>query len=263
MNASNQLEFTAFNHVPECSAWVNKYFSYYVIQYAESGELNFQVDNNSVQRLKGPVVWLTFPGPYFRFGRRDGGIWHHRFVSFKGQLPDAYAAGGLFPCSTPVIKISDPLRFNTAFDRLLARLAVSTGPEFRTIHTLEEILLQLSEQEKSLPNEPEAVIKIRAIAAKIELNPPVRLDWQKTARDIGVSYPYFRKIFRNVFKTPPARFLLLKKLSKSASMLRSGNATIENIAGQCGFYDVFHYSKLFRKYYGAAPGQYRRNHMLR
>ena len=262
-NSTINLEFIGFNHVPECPSWVDKYFNYYVIQYAERGELDLFTDKEPVKHLKGPVVWLTFPGPYFKFGRRDGGTWHHRFVSFKGELADAYARNGLFPSSTPVIEISEPLKFTESFDRLLARLALSREPTFRTVHMLEELLIQLGEQPASQIEETMPVKNIRRIAAKIESEPFIDWDWGKTAREAGVSYPHFRRIFHETFKTPPTRFLLLKRLEKAASMLREGGKKIEEIAELCGFYDIYHFSKLFKKYYGTAPGQYRRNHMGR
>lgn len=261
MQSSINLEFIGFNHVPECDSWVDKYFTYYVIQYAERGELDLFIGDNPVRRLKGPIVWLTFPGPYFKFGRRDGGTWHHRFVSFKGKIPDSYAKSGLFPSATPVIEISEPLKFTEAFDKLLSRLALSAEPTFRTVHMLEELLIQLLEQPRGMAEDTEPVKKIRLIAADIESNPLLEWNWRKTAKETGVSYPHFRRLFHDTFKTPPCRYLLLKRLEKSASILRAGDRKIEEIAELCSFYDLYHFSKLFKKYYGTAPGQYRRNHM--
>ncbi|OGV38156.1 MAG: hypothetical protein A2X48_06385 [Lentisphaerae bacterium GWF2_49_21] len=263
MASSVNIEFIGFNHVPQCNAWVDKFFTYYVVQYAERGELDLFIDKKPVIKLNGPVVWLTFPGPYFRFGRRDGGTWHHRFVSFNGKVPDSYAKNGLFPSSTPVIEISEPLKFTESFDSLLSRLAISTEPSFRTVHMLEEILVQLGEQPVGVVEEPEPVKNIRRIAKDIESDPFKDRDWRKTAKDAGVSYPHFRRLFHETYKTPPTRFLLLKRLEKSASMLRTGGNKIEEIAETCKFYDLYHFSKLFKKYYGTAPGEYRRNHMGR
>lgn len=263
MLISKEIEFIGFNHLPKCSAWVDKFFPYYVIQYAEHGELDLWVDDNPSQRLCGPVVWLTYPGPYFKFGRRDGGFWNHRFVSFKGALAEAYSVNGLFPLSTPVIKIQDPVRFSAVFDALLSRLSQSGKPNFRTIHLLEEVLLQLSEQTSIPQEEPVTVRKIHALGAIIANNPCLDWNWQKAAKDIGVSYSHFRKLFHDTFNMPPVHFLLLKKLDKSTAMLRADDKKIDEIAELCGFYDVFHYSKLFSKYYGVGPGQYRRNHKLK
>ncbi len=263
ITSKDAIEFIGFNHVPECNAWVDKHFSYYVIQYAERGELDLFVDRKPKIRLKGPVVWLTYPGPYFRFGRRDGGTWNHRFVSFKGRLPDSYARSGLFPSSTPIIEISEPLKFSEAFDKLISQLAVSREPAFRTIHLLEEVLIQLTEQPTGTQPESEAVTRLRNITAKIAKDPTVEYDWKRIARETGFSYPHFRRLFQETFKVPPARFMILKKLEKSAAMLREGGKKTDEIAELCGFYDLYHFSKLFKKYYGTAPGQYRRNHMGR
>ncbi|MFA6291874.1 MAG: AraC family transcriptional regulator, partial [Victivallales bacterium] len=238
---SVNLEFIGFNHVPECDSWVDKYFNYYVIQYAERGELDLFIDGNPARRLKGPVAWLTFPGPCFKFGRRDGGTWHHRFVSFRGKLPDTYAKNGLFPLSTPVIEISEPVKFTGDFDRLLSRLALSREPVFRTIHMLEELLIQLGEQPRSMREEAKPVKSIRKVASEIENNPLLNLDWRKAAKEAGVSHPHFRRLFHETLKTPPSRFLLLKKLEMSASMLRSGGRKIEEISELCGFYDLYHF----------------------
>ena len=263
MKSNVNLEFVGFNHVPECNAWVDKVFTYYVIQYAERGELDLIVDRNPIQRLKGPVVWLTFPGPPFKFGKRDKGTWHHRFVSFKGKVPDSYAKSGLYPSSTPIIEIREPLKFTEAFDQLLDRLALSTEPSFRTVHMLEELLLQLGEQPASQIEEATPLRNIRKLAAKLESDPFAEWDWKKTARDLGVSYPHFRKLFHEIFKTPPTRYLLLRRLERAAAMLRSEDRKLEEISELCRFYDIYHFSKIFKKYYGMAPGQYRRNHMPR
>jgi len=256
------IDVIGFNHLAECSAWVDKYFSYYVIQYAERGELDLFIDNQPVRKLCGPVVWLTFPGPYFKFGRRDGGCWHHRFVSFKGPLAERYAQTGMFPTTKTVIQINEPEKFGSSFDLLLQRLARNDGVDLRTVHLLEELLLQLSEQPEISYEPPPSVATICRIATDIKNNPTAERNWRETAKAAGMSYPHFRKTFHDVLKMPPARFLLQKRLEMSAAMLRSSDNKLGAISLQCGLYDEFHYSKLFKKYYGMSPGQYRRNHRL-
>ncbi len=257
---NRKLSFIGFNRVPVCRAWVDKFFTYYVVQYAESGEVDLQVDEGQTVRIQGPVVWLTYPGPHFRFGRRDGGSWYHRFVSFKGPLAEAYVRERLFPLFNPVIHISNPEKFSAAFDALLERLALSDSPEWRTLHQLEEILLQMSEQNPVTV--PTSVRKLRQIAERLSADPPVSCDWKEIARKAGISYPHFRKLFHDLYHVPPGRFLLLRRLEKAAAMLRADELKTEEIATLCGFYDGFHFSKLFRKYYGVGPGRYRKAHSL-
>jgi len=146
MNYFKDIEWIAYNHAPDCSAWVSKHFTYYVIQYAHSGELSLQIDDNEPMTLKGPVVWLTYPGPYFRFGRQDGGTWNHRFVAFRGKRADGYAKEGLFPAEAPAMEIVNNIRFARAFDELIDYLDSPLYGKDRAVQMLEGLLLQLQEQ---------------------------------------------------------------------------------------------------------------------
>ncbi len=261
MMSKSEIEFIGFNFVPDCNAWVDKNFGYYVIQYAESGELEYEMDGVPPLRLKGPVVWLSFPGPRFRFGRRDGGTWRHRFVSFRGSLADSYADSGLFPLKNPVATISEPMKFKEAFDRLLSKLAQSSEASFRTVHMLEEILLQIGEQPSAIKEEPHSAEMIRKLAGGLAEEPCAKRNWQALAKKSGLSYPHFRRVFLDKFKLPPARFQMRKRMEMGAAELRAGSSKIEFVARTCGFKNIYHFSKAFKKNYGCSPGQYRKRHM--
>lgn len=258
----NDLEIVGFNRVPECGVWVSKYFTYYVIQYAEHGEVDFQMGVNQNTRLTGPVAWLAFPGAYFRFGRNDGGCWNHRFVSFRGPAAEFYAEKGLFPLATPVVAIQDAERFGTAFDRLLEHLSATPGVGWRTVHLLEELLLQLTEQSTITQYESVAHKSIRKIIFRLEADPEKNWDFKKLAKENGISYSHLRCLFNELAGVPPNRFVMMKRLEKAAGMLRNSNLELSAIAEVCGFYDIYHFSKMFKKSYASAPGKYRKNHLL-
>ena len=259
----NDIEFIGFNRTLHCDAWVSKYYTYYVLDFNESGEMDFQMDDGPVQRLSGPVVFLTFPGPYFRFGRKDGGTWHHRFVSFKGPAADSYAERGLFPASTPVIKITDPVKYAESFDQLLRRLNSPVIKDYRTIHLLEELLLQLQEQPATASIDSPPVRNIKVTIATIEENPEKIWNLQKMARNDGMSYPHFRRLFQEQAGLPPGRFILNKRLQKAAEMLRTGQMEQAEIADKYRFFDIYHFAKAFKSHFGVPPGVYRKNHLLK
>jgi AraC-like DNA-binding protein len=215
-------------------------------------------------QLSGPVAWLTFPGPYFKFGIQPGkGTWHHRFVSFKGALPDFYAQSGLFPLKTPIIKITDPAKYGETFDKLLALLSCQdTKKSYRAIHLLEELLLLLAEQPAVFHQDTPEREKINALIATINKKPEADIDFEKQAVKAGVSYPHFRRIFKNITGLPPTQFVLQRRLEKAAALLRTGKKNISEIANDCGFYDIYHFAKTFKKYYSIPPAKYRKNHAV-
>ena len=258
------IEYVGFNKAPRCNAWVSKYFTYYVLDYCEKGELSFQMDDGEITTLTGPVVWLTFPGPYFRFGiPPEKGTWNHRFVSFQGKLPDFYADSGIFPLHTPVIKITDPVKYSEVFDKLLILLSSQdTKKSYRTIHLLEELLLLLAEQPPVIHQDTPEREKINSLITAINKKPEADMDFEKQAVKAGVSYPHFRRIFKTLTGQPPAQFVLQKRLEKASGLLRTGNKNASEIANDCGFYDIYHFSKMFKKYYAVSPAKYRKNHAV-
>ena len=74
-----------------------------------------------------------------------------------------------------------------------------------------------------------------------------------------VSVPTFKREFRKVFKDAPARWVLKKKLDQAAALLANSDLPITEITMECGFENQTHFSRVFRKQYGAAPSQWRRN----
>lgn len=256
ITSPEELTIIGFNHLEQCRAWVDKYFDYCVIQYAESGIVELIRDHGKSEFLEGPVAWLTYPGPHFQFGCRDGSSWHHRFVSFKGRLADNYAKIGLYPLATPVIPITDMVKFSAAFDTLLAKLAGGAAVDFRTVHLLEEVMLQLAEQPLPTSSRSPVEAGIYRLKDAIAAAPEADWNWRAAADNLHVSYPYFRKIFQEQHQMPPARFLMRKKLEKAASLLRSNELSLKEIAAECGFYDFAHFSRTFRRYYGITPGRF-------
>jgi len=261
MNHFKDIDFIAWMHRPECNAWVDKKFDYYVLDYAESGNLLMQIGDEPVQRLKGPVVFLTFPGPRFKFGRHTGN-WNHRFISFKGKLAEHFAQSGLFPIKTPVLPVSASERFSRAFDELLKYM---NEPEYgisRAAYLLEGLLLQLHEQppqKESRRNDP----RILRTIEKITLRPEQNWNLQQLARQSALSYPHFRRLFIAATAMPPGNFIFARRMEKAGQLLRRPfPPTLQETASLCGYEDIYHFNKSFSKFHNIPPGRYRDNFQL-
>ncbi|NMH87688.1 helix-turn-helix transcriptional regulator [Flavivirga sp. Y03] len=71
----------------------------------------------------------------------------------------------------------------------------------------------------------------------------------------------FKREFKRVYKKSPATFLREKKLEKSIELLSSTNLRATDIAYDCGFTDVSHFSKTFKLKYGVSPTKYKMTHL--
>jgi len=261
MKYFDDLSWIGWNHCPECAAWIDKYFDYYVLDYVHSGELILQMDDAPPLRLKGPCIWWTFPGPRIRFGKKPGDktTWDHRFVSFRGPRVAGYIEGGLisYASSRPFLKISNPRKFASSMDELINYLSSPAQGIARSVHILEGILLQLHEQSPC----PEAFSppekRIEKLIGKINSAPEDTWDFHKESTKIKISYSHMRRVFRNLSGDSPNQYLLRARLEKAAALLQQNKLEIKDIATACGFSDIYYFSKMFKGRFKIPPGKFR------
>ena len=67
----------------------------------------------------------------------------------------------------------------------------------------------------------------------------------------------FKRTFKKIYNTSPATYLRDKKLEKAVELLTTTNLRATDIAYECGFANVSHFSKTFKLRYGMAPTTYR------
>lgn len=239
-----------------------RFKDYYGIQYSQDGELVVKVDDNYERTVNGPWALITRPGPLFHYGAPPGKQRLHAFVCFKGPRVKTYIHSGLLPLNPadPLIRVTRPARFLATFRQLVGMLnPLTAGHYHRAVHRLEDLLLQLHEQWPESGTFPEywraAFLKL---AAQINAAPEQAWDFQAVAGGLRISYPHFRRLFRELNGLAPGQFLIQARLRQAAARLINTGLPLKVIAEQCGFDDRFYFSRLFKKYYRIPPRRYRR-----
>ena len=239
---------------------------YYAIQYCHSGHFSLQINDGPKQASDAPCAFLTYPGARFAYGGAEGSSYHHLYVCFRGPLAEAWRVGDLLRClgKDALIPILHPTDFFTKFERMIALL---NGPDRNRSHAravllLADLLLQMAEEERfrHVYHNPFAH-QMNLLAKEISHAPERPWDFGQEARRMNISYPYFRRVFEELFLEPPHHFLLQCRLQKAEAMLADNTLRIGEVAVQCGFQDEFYFSRLFKKYHGASPLRYRKEHL--
>jgi AraC-like DNA-binding protein len=83
------------------------------------------------------------------------------------------------------------------------------------------------------------------------------LDMELLARELGVSYSWFRHTFAAHTGLSPHQYLLEFRLVRARSLLAETELSIKEIAMQTGFEDEFYFSRLFRQKLNLTPSQWR------
>jgi AraC-like DNA-binding protein len=79
------------------------------------------------------------------------------------------------------------------------------------------------------------------------------------AQFCGLSPSYFTRAFKISTGMPPHKWLLKRKVEKATNLLRTTRMSLSEIAVDCGFVDQSHFTRVFSKAIGAAPGQWRKS----
>ena len=72
----------------------------------------------------------------------------------------------------------------------------------------------------------------------------------------GVSEGHFRKLFREYSGENPIDFRQRHRIEKAKRLLVSDTVSVENIAMELHFSDIYHFSKTFKKIVGVSPKKY-------
>jgi AraC family transcriptional regulator, exoenzyme S synthesis regulatory protein ExsA len=68
----------------------------------------------------------------------------------------------------------------------------------------------------------------------------------------------FKRDFRKYYQQPPGKWLLQKRLEYSAVLLKNVALNVSQVALDCGFEDLSHFSRAFKDKFGMSPANFRK-----
>ena len=83
------------------------------------------------------------------------------------------------------------------------------------------------------------------------------------AKQVHISEPYLRKIFKRATGKTLSAFLINHRLSKAADLLHSADYSIRELCYLTGYSDDVYFVREFKKKYGVPPKKYRRLVLLK
>ena len=92
----------------------------------------------------------------------------------------------------------------------------------------------------------------------MEANFCCNLALEKFARLSHRSLSTFKRDFRRYYNQSPGKWLLHKRLEYSAVLLKNPGRNVSQVALDCGFEDLSHFSRAFKDKFGISPASYRK-----
>lgn len=196
------------------------------------------------------------------------GLLDHYRVTLHWEAAPAFASAFPDVELSPQLYEIDRDRFTSAggtspFDMMLYLIGRRHGDTLAWAVT--EQLVSASWRSGDLPQRPAIGTRLgirdrrlSAVLEAIELDPAEAWSLAKMARRTGISVRGLTTLFRNETGTSPHRFLLQLRLHKAFQQLAHTGQPVREVALDCGFSSLEHFSRSFHRHFGQPPSAIRR-----
>ena len=234
--------------------------SEYQVVFISDGAGTFWSETGGEIPITAGSVFLLFPHIRHRYKPLPQTGWNESWIGFSGDQADRLM-NGFFDPKHPVIQVG----MNSNLSDLFANACDLARHEFfgfrpiiaaKTMEILAHVhSLSLGETLRSPRNED--LLRQTCCLLSDSLNR--KFDFADHAKQQGLSYSSFRRLFKDHTGLPPHQYLLELRIRKARSLLTNTTLSVESIADEVGFDSSFYFSRCFKQRTGLAPRNFRKS----
>ena len=99
--------------------------------------------------------------------------------------------------------------------------------------------------------------RVNDIIRSIHKNYDKKISNISIGKEFGLHPNYISSLIKQYTGIPLHKYILYVRISHAIDMLDTGQLSITEVAEQCGFCDVFYFSRYFKQYMGISPNEYK------
>jgi AraC-like DNA-binding protein len=104
--------------------------------------------------------------------------------------------------------------------------------------------------------------QVRKVASYIDANLERSIKNEDLATLVRLNGSHFGRAFRNSFGEPPHEYVIRRRVERAQGLMLSTEASLSDIALDCGLADQSHLTRLFRRIVGESPRAWRRARLI-
>ncbi|XQW83670.1 AraC family transcriptional regulator [Thalassotalea piscium] len=226
--------------------------------YCQSG--NGILDHKGKKREvgRGDIV-ISSPHHPFTFSSNANENNAFFWINFTGRLADDFAERLLMKMDDGLAHVGILVNIINDFDDLLAlgSRGYTATNVIHAVHVLQQALSFLALQLRQTAFKSNSTFDIDDIEALMRNNLHQELSLDTLAHYSQLSKFHFAKKFKEITDTAPIQHFINMKMQQACFDLDNSEHTIKQIAHSLGYNDPYYFSRLFKKFIGMSPKQYR------
>ena len=203
--------------------------------------------------LKAGSLFLRRTGQRHSVEIHDDGVWAECWLVLVAEVEAALVALGIMP-NENVVETKLDLTLIREIRRTAAALVAADERDLRQLTVrLVGILVSLLDRTDTSSGTEQFDLNL---ACRL-LGEDPRSNLRFVARELGLSWERFRKLFRQQSGISPGAYRLRRRLERAQAELLADKRSINEIASDLGYANPFTFSRLFHRHVGCTPTAWR------
>jgi AraC family transcriptional regulator of arabinose operon len=255
----NSLMIYTVGHLPHRTMQrYNATFHKWAVVLITDGKGTYQVNQGIKHTVEKGSLFFFYPGAVFDYGPDENGYWDEYYFAIEGERIEEWLER--WPIQPGTVK---PIRIDESQQNKIDRIFMlmksgSPSNADRAALLLESFLYDaIMIEDTSLQSTK--MHRIIPILEDISNSLYQPFDAIKTAKRHHISLSTLRRIVNDYTGYPLYDYIHRLKVAEAKKILINTELPIKNIAEVFGYKDVYYFSRLFKKYVGSSPNNFRKN----
>lgn len=233
----------------------------YNLVFVIKGKGMVSVDGSAPQNLEAGDMFALFPKERHEYRADPDDPWEIMWVSFSGKISSNLIGElGLTEKSyirKNIVNPSIKKTLTTLIHALGDREDTSRLASIGQLYVLLAYLKQAAGLMKTTPEGSSPLSCVEQTTRFIEQNYYIELDVQTLCDYVNYSRSYLSRVFHQETGFTIPEYISKIRMENAMDLLRETTLPLREIAASVGIHDSFYFSKLFKKFTGQTPREYR------